>query len=354
MVWALDVREGTEASMNRQVLAGIAMWLIACGGDDASGQDAAVVDHDAATDGGTGTDAHTVQDANTSTDAASDARVDASTEQDASVGQDASTGTDAAVADPPKCKRGIAYGYHTVTDLTALRPGVWWWYNWSPRPESAVVSAYAGLGVEFTPMVWGGSFDGARISNELVNDARYLLGFNEPNFFVQANLSATAAAALWPQLEAIATANDLKLVSPALNFCGPAESCHDTDPFSYLDDFFAACVGCRVDYVAAHWYACDGPALTWYLEELKKYGKPIWLTEFSCGDGNDRSLAKQKQYMEDALAILEADDDVFRYAWFAGRTTAIPNVDVLGADGQLTELGQLYVSLPHHDARCAR
>lgn len=79
-----------------------------------------------------------------------------------------------------------------------------------------------------------------------------------------------------------------------------------------------------------------------------------WLTEFSCGDGNDRSLEKQKQYMQEALPILEGDAMVERYAWFSGRTTAIPNVNLLAADGQLTELGQLYVDLPHADPRCAR
>lgn len=345
--------------MRQLIWAVAAITMVGCA-DAATVGDAAM----SARDASTGVDARANQDAQTVGDAALgvDARTsqdantpqDASTSQDANTSQDSSAGLDAAAADPPHCKRGISYGHHSVADLTALSPGVSWWYNWSPRPESDVRTAYAGLGVEFTPMVWGGSFDGPRISSELVSDARYLLGFNEPNFFVQANLSATAAAALWPQLEAIATANNLEIVSPALNFCGPANACHDTDPFSYLDDFFAACVNCRVDYIAAHWYACDGPALTWYLGQLKKYGKPIWLTEFSCGDGNDRSLAKQKQYMQDALAILEADDDVFRYAWFAGRTTAIPNVDVLGGDGQLTELGQLYVSLPHHDPRCAR
>jgi hypothetical protein len=37
---------------------------------------------------------------------------------------------------------------------------------------------------------------------------------------------------------------------------------------------------------------------------------------------------------------------VFRYAWFSGRTTEISGADLLGADGQLTELGAAYVDLP--------
>jgi hypothetical protein len=152
---------------------------------------------------------------------------------------------------------------------------------------------------------------------------------------------------LWPQLEQIADAHDLTLVSPAVNFCGGG--CWDEDPFSYLDDFFAACTDCRVDAIAAHWYACDGPALLWYLGELEKYGLPIWLTEFACGDGADLSLPVQMQYMQDALMILEDNPNVARYAWFSGRTDAIPNVDLLGADGELTALGEIYVSAPASD-----
>lgn len=290
-------------------------------------------------------------DAATTDDASSDS---ATTMTDSATTMMSDASDDAGDGDRPHCKRGVAYGYHSVDDMRALSDGVWWWYNWAPRPDTDVRNDYASLGFEFVPMIWGGNFDDDRIDDELVSDARYLLGFNEPNFFAQANLSPSEAAALWPRVEAIADAHDLEIVSPAVNFCGPAQSCHDTDPFDYLDAFFAACSDCRVDYIAAHWYACDGPALTWYLGELKQYGKPIWLTEFSCGDGADRSLEKQKAYMEDALAILEADDDVFRYAWFAGRTTAIPNVDLLDESGELTELGELYVSLPHHDPRCSR
>jgi hypothetical protein len=241
------------------------------------------------------------------------------------------------------CKRGVAYGFKSVADHAVLSSGVGWWYNWAPQPDAPVATSAA---AEFVPMVWGWN-QGTTVDNvvqQIPAGAQYLLAFNEPNFTSQANLTAQQAAALWPQLEEIAKPRGLKLVSPAVNYCGGG--CNETDPFKYLDDFFAACQGCQVDYVAAHWYACTGDALKWYLGQLKKYGRPIWLTEFSCGDGSDRSLTAQEQYMREAVAILEGDSDVFRYAWFSGRTSAIPNVDLLGADGQLTELGQEYVGLP--------
>src|SRR5262249_27495498 len=148
--------------------------------------------------------------------------------------------------------------------------------------------------------------------------ARYLLTFNEPNFGSQSNLTPAAAAALWPKIEDLATRRGLKIVSPALNFCGG--SCNETDPFVWLDHFFAACTGCRVDYVAMHWYACSGSALTWYLEKYKtKYTQPLWLTEFSCLDNATISDTLEAQYLHDALTLLEADPRVFRYSWFTGR-----------------------------------
>ena len=241
-------------------------------------------------------------------------------------------------------KRGIAYGYHSPADMQAVSAGVSWWYNWSLKPDATVGEAYKTAGVEFVPMVWGGTPNVDQVSASIPDGAKYLLAFNEPNFGAQSNITAQRAAELWPVFEQVAARKNLKLVSPAVNYCGG--NCNQTDPLVYLEEFFAACPDCKVDYIALHWYACTPDALIWYLDRFKKFGKPIWLTEFSCGDQSDLSLAVQKKYMQEAVSILENDTSVFRYAWFAGRTTEIPNVNLLGASGQLTELGQLYVSLP--------
>jgi len=50
--------------------------------------------------------------------------------------------------------------------------------------------------------------------------------------------------------------------------------------------------------------------------------------------------------MKTAVNILENDPMVFRYAWFSGRTTETPNVNLLAGTGQLTQLGQAYLSQP--------
>jgi hypothetical protein len=132
-----------------------------------------------------------------------------------------------------------------------------------------------------------------------------------------------------------------------MNFCGPAAQCHGTDPYQYLTDFFAACATCEVDYVAVHWYNCDLPSLKDYLEPggglagFEQFGKPIWLTEFSCD--TSASAAQQEAYMRAAIPYLEGNPKVFRYSWFSA--DPIPNARLINSDGAPTSLGQVYISL---------
>jgi hypothetical protein len=249
------------------------------------------------------------------------------------------------------CKRGLAYGHHSPEDLAVTAAGTSWWYNWSPAPDDAsIAAAYEALGVEFVPMIWGeGDLKPERVAL-IPASARVLLGFNEPNFKkTQANLSPAQAAALWPQVEQIAKDRGLLLVSPALNYCGPAADCWTTDPFDWFDAFFAACPGCQFDAIAVHWYACKKEYLASYLDKMKtRYQKPIWLTEFSCLD--DAALkgdvASQASYMHDALDLLENDPLIQRYAWFTGRYDPVPAINLLGQSGQLTPLGLQYTQTP--------
>jgi len=259
---------------------------------------------------------------------------------------------------PAACKRGVAYGHHSLADLQALSAGVSWWYNWDFRPDQALrTGEYRNLGVEYAPMIWGAATDRQAASTAIADDAHVLLGFNEPNFGAQANLSAKAAADLWPELEAIADAKGLRLASPAVNFCGG--NCQDTDPFRYLDAFFAACSGCRVDVVAMHLYVGCTPTgnnkAEWLINHVETYKsrfkQPLWLTEFACDNAKDS--AEQQAFLEDAVAYLEAEPRIERYAWFSARASNVPHVDLLGDSGQLTTLGKAYVNAPQN-SDCAR
>lgn len=245
------------------------------------------------------------------------------------------SGGSGGAASPSTCKRGIAAN---VAPGPAFSDAVSWWNNWAIRGDGA------GDGIEFVPMIWGGSTAG----DEIPDGSRFLLGFNEPNFFAQANLSAEQAAAAWPEVEASARSQGVPIVSPAMNYCGPADQCHDTDPYAYLRDFFAACSDCQVDYVAVHWYNCDLPSLRDYLEPgdnlegFEQFGKPIWLTEFSCDPG--ASVEEQEAYMREAIPYLEDNPNVFRYSWFSAGP--IPNARLINDDGSPTGLGETYIELP--------
>jgi hypothetical protein len=234
-------------------------------------------------------------------------------------------------------KRGIAAN---VAPGAAFYPAVSWWYNWANKASGTNV------GIEFVPMIWNQT----TVSSALPSGSKYVLGFNEPNFFAQADLSATEAASYWPALQTNANSIGAGIVGPGMNFCGPAAQCHGTDPFQYLKDFFAACTNCQVDYVAAHWYNCDLPSLKDYLEPggnlegYEQFGKPIWLTEFSC-DGN-ASAAQQEAFMRAAIPYLESNPHVYRYSWFSAGP--IPNAKLINDDGTPTALGQVYISLPHN------
>jgi hypothetical protein len=237
------------------------------------------------------------------------------------------------------CKRGIATN---VAPGSAFAGSIAWWYNWGHAPFSAQNHA------EFVPMFWD-----ERDANRVVNPgARFLLGFNEPNFKVQADLTPTQAANAWRTLEAQARAAGVPTVSPAVNFCGPAQDCNGTNPYQYLREFFAACQGCKVDYVAVHWYNCDLASLKDFLEPggglegFEQFGRPIWLTEFACAIGGDTSAAAQEAYMRAAIPYLESNPHVFRYSWFSA--DPIPQARLVNGDGSPTALGRVYMSLPRN------
>jgi len=254
-------------------------------------------------------------------------------------------------------KRGLSYGYHKEADFQAISGSLSWWYNWANTPESGVAGVFENYDMDFVPMAWNASYSLSRLREFYTNhpDAKYLLGFNEPNFREQANMTPSAAAAAWPGLEAIADEFGLELVGPAVNWCGNCVSeggVTFTNPYDYLDAFFEACPDCRVDYIAVHNYMCYAGPLIDYLEGFRKYGRKIWLTEFACWDQSNITLDMQKNLVIGALDYLDNDTMIYRYSWFTGRSgSGTPHIDLFESEpGKLSELGELYVHYnPVHD-----
>ena len=207
-----------------------------------------------------------------------------------------------------------------------------WAYSWALAPAAACPGS-----AHFEPMYWGAR-SVANASSLFTASATHVLGFNEPNGKDQSNLSPQQAAALWPAVAQAAQAHGLKLVAPVPS----------GDDTAWLDAFFAACGGCEagVDAVALHPYVCTVSALNKSLAAWGKYGKPLWVTEFNCGDGAaNASAARHLGYMREALPFLDADPRVARYSWMSGRDRKIPGAALFeGEGGQLTELGRLYIS----------
>jgi hypothetical protein len=259
------------------------------------------------------------------------------------------TSASAAAAKSPK--RGIAYDLASSTDLKALSKGVSWWYNWGSTPNSNVPPNYlTQYHMDYYPMLWNGNFDAPTIVAFLKANPKihYLLVLNEPNVGGQAYLTPQQAAALWPQYEAVARQARVKIVGPQITW---GTMPNYNDPVLWLDAFYAAYESAhhgrqpRIDYLGFHWYdyGLDGQ-----LDRLTKYNKQFWVTEFANWNSQITTLAGQEAQMTSMVATCEQRTDIFRYAWFTGRLTPDPHfTSLLAAPGQLTQLGQLYLTLPH-------
>lgn len=254
-------------------------------------------------------------------------------------------------------KRGVAYGYHSEKDMEEYSKYISWWYNWASQPDAAIRNNYRDYNVDFTPMAWNISgISGVKYWADRDSSIKYILGFNEPNFLEQANIVPSKAAQAWPSLQKIAEDHGLKIVSPAVNYCGNCVSENGvtyTNPFKYLDDFFAACSDCQVDFIGLHWYG-GGSSIVNYIDDARKYNKPLWITEFAAWDSSVKNKQDQIKFLAGAVNYLEREPIVYRYSWFIGRTAAgtdtYPYIDLYAKEsGMLTELGQLYMDIPVYD-----
>ena len=237
-------------------------------------------------------------------------------------------------------KKGAAVWKFAGSKAALKDVGAAWYYSWAA--SNAEVPGPAGT--EFVPMIWGAANVTDATLRQVKAEGEVLLGFNEPDLAEQSNMSVEAALAAWPRLEA----TGMRLVSPAVAFGG------DT-PGGWLDRFMAGAKarGSRVDAIALHWYGSDfSPAAVsqflGYVDAVhRRYGKPIWITEFGlidfAGSPKYPSDAEKVRFIKGATAGLEKRAYVERYAWF-GLPAVGDSVDFgLYRDGDSpTEAGEAY------------
>lgn len=252
-------------------------------------------------------------------------------------------------------KRGIAYGNHSKNDILALQPGISWWYNWSPEPETAINPDYQSLSVEFVPMAWGkiSDTDLQAFIDKIKPGAKYLLAFNEPNFNDGARLTPQEAVNAWGNIEKIAAAKNLEIVSASPAYNGPANYGGISDPVVWHNQFFQLCPNCKVDYIAFHTYDDTAGSVIGVTGLLKKFNRPIWVTEFA--NRVIQSAADKTAFMKQILTSFENDPDIYRYSWFTGRVpsnwTDMQEGQLLGADGVLRPIGTEYINVPYNSKK---
>lgn len=236
--------------------------------------------------------------------------------------------------------------------MVAKNDGVWldrcqkvhasWYYTWgSSRPANSPET------LKFTPMIWGywGNKESILKTGAAAKAAgcRELLGFNEPDEKKQSNLSVEKALEAWPTL----MKTGLRLGSPG---------CVHPDG-AWMKQFMEEARKRRlqVDFVCVHSYGgTDANAFMNRLEQVaKQFRKPLWITEFACGDWQAKTPQQNRhrpdqvlKFMESVIPRLEKARFIERYAWYSAPTTsnALGTSALFEPDGSLTKLGSLYAS----------
>lgn len=143
-------------------------------------------------------------------------------------------------------------------------------------------------------------------------------------------------------------------MSPALSTTG----LNDKGESKWMDEFLGNCTempDCDpslIKYIAFHDYNGDVKRLEGRIAGVvQRYGRKVWLTEVAVGKWNATggpSREAEDGYMKELLPALDANDNVFRYAWYTSRN---PPNDFVGGSSLLpydsnstapTSTGQLY------------
>ena len=153
-------------------------------------------------------------------------------------------------ADAKSFKRGVSENaFNLKEEIDVIKTGTSWFYTWGNVPNNNIKDL-PDADFEFVPMCWNANYNADNIRSYCKShpETKYLLGFNEPNFKNQANMTPEAAAAAWPAVQALAKELGLKLVGPAVNYSpdGP-----ENDSYTWYAKFVNLVGKDAFDYIAA-------------------------------------------------------------------------------------------------------
>ena len=246
----------------------------------------------------------------------------------------------AAPAATTSAKKGVGVWKFGGAEAALDDVGAGWYYTWSADDDEIPGPA----GVEFVPMIWGKQNVTDATLARAKREGEVLLGFNEPDMAGQANMSVEDALAAWPELEK----TGMRLGSPAVAYGG------DTDG-GWLDRFMTGAKqqDLRVDFITLHWYGSDfgaaavGQFLGYVDAVHKKYGKPIWVTEYGLmnftGSPKYPTGAQAAAFIKGTTKGMQSRAYVERYAWFGLPAVGDSTAFGLYTDGNSpTEAGRAY------------
>ncbi|RDB28679.1 Alkali-sensitive linkage protein 1 [Hypsizygus marmoreus] len=238
-------------------------------------------------------------------------------------------------AAPKNSKRGLAFAAgDTPGDLNnanQTKSLVSWQYDWGNSPAVYLATSK----IEYIPMQWGSGKIEQFADAVKTQGAKTILAFNEPDFDKESNMKPTEAADLWMKYLEPLKADGIRLGGPAITAAGTGKP--------WLEAFFAACKNCTVDFLPLHWYGEGEESFYQYIGEIHGlYPKlPLWITEYASTSVNDTVVAN---FLNATTSFMDTLDWVERYAWFGFfRPREDAHYNLLGEDGSLNTLGQIYV-----------
>ena len=251
-------------------------------------------------------------------------------------------------------KRGVSENnFQYKAQMEALAPGVSWCYNWGNQLGRYIADQTY---MHYAPMCWSGSYNAANIRNWVAEhpETKYLLGFNEPNFKSQANMTPQQAAEAWPAVKALADELGLELVAPALNYSPDAPY---QNPTAWMDQFVSLVGPDAFDHVAIHFYGGFEGMKNLATLFHDRYNKPVMVTEFCYwpGEMGDVAVAAQISSMVECVEWLEKTEWIEGYAWFKALEQSRANFRLINSGSgedprELTELGKIYVYMSEFDS----